>query len=397
MSMIMSPVSKSPQLAFAHRAARSWLLDAVFPLWGGSGIDRVNGGFFEKIDQAGAIVPNVPRRVRVVPRQIYSFAVAGRWGWQGPWAACVDHGAEALFEHCIAADGLCISTYAEDGTPINAAYDFYDNAFALFALAELATHPKWRARAVSAADTMMNEIEARFSHPVAGFSEDDQGGVPLRANPHMHMLEACLAQAKLPGASPRWQRIADHIVELAMTRFIDSETVVLREFFDYQWQPMPDASGRLIEPGHQFEWSWLLHQWNSSGGRRDVAQAADRLCAIGEMHGVNAYGLAVDELWDDFMPRTPTARTWPQTERVKACVEQAAQATDTDARERWESKAADALTAMMRFAATETSGLWFDRFDADGQPIPGPAPASTLYHIVCAMETCGAYLEATTR
>lgn len=367
----------------------AWLFNDALPFWFASGTDWDGGGFHEKFTQDGIVVPDIPRRTRVVARQIFVFMAAGRLGWTGDWRRAVDHGAVALFERCIQPGGLAVSTYWPDGTPHNADYDFYDHAFALFALGELATLPEHNAAALAAAETMMDAMERRFRRQDGGFDEDEEGALPLRANPHMHLLEACLTLAKAPGASVRWRRCADEIVAVATSRFIDPEHGGLREFFDTDWRPMPDDSGRLIEPGHQFEWSWLLHQWNRPVNDDSVASAADRLCDIGESYGLGVDGAtAIDELWDDFSVRTATARNWPTTERIKACVERATRAEDPVA---WDARAAGGLRALSRFVQTQLPGLWHDRLTPDLDAIPGPCAASSLYHIVCALETARTY------
>ena len=370
-----------------------WLFDAAFPFWGCAGLDIEFGGFYEQFDLAGSPVQGVPRRTRVVARQIYAFAAAGRMGWQGDWRAVVDHGATALFNHCLRDDGLVLSTYSPDGGPLKTAFDFYDHAFALFALAEIAKLKRSDMPALKHAEAMLTAMEADFSHPEMGFAEDKAHSVPLRANPHMHLLEACLALSEINGASPRWRKTGDLIVHLAMTRFIQ-EQGFLCEFFDFHWQPMPDDSGRLIEPGHQFEWSWLLRWWNKTTQSPSVEQAAVRLAQIGERYGVNANGITIDELWDDFSVRANTARTWPQTERLKACLASASMSSSAKERAEWEEKAVQSIRAIDLYTRTPVAGLWHDRLDEREMPIIGSSPASTLYHIVCAMETCKNYLHA---
>jgi mannose/cellobiose epimerase-like protein (N-acyl-D-glucosamine 2-epimerase family) len=379
-------------LAEIYAQTENWLFNDALPFWGNTAVDFERGGFHEKFDQSGVAVPDVPRRTRVVARQIYSFAAAGRMGWNGDWASIVDHGAAALFGRCIRDDGLVISTYEENGRILNPDFDFYDHAFALFALAELKRQEKHRELATLASEKMLAAMEGKFLHPIAGFAEDDRKSVPLRANPHMHFLEACLAHAEIDGAPPVWREWADRVVGMALTHFIDAETGGLREFFDYQWQPMPDDSGRLIEPGHQFEWSWLLRWWNKGVGKGAVENAAQKLCSIGEAYGVNAKGITIDELWDDFSPRTASARTWPQTERLKACLASAELANSDDERSDWERKATEALASFAPFLQTDIRGLWHDRVDASGHPVIAAAPASTLYHIMCALEVCRTYL-----
>ena len=41
-------------------------------------------------------------------------------------------------------------------------------------------------------------------------------------------------------------------------RFLDPQTGALAEFFTDDWARAPGEAGRLVEPGHQFEWAWIL-------------------------------------------------------------------------------------------------------------------------------------------
>jgi len=55
--------------------------------------------------------------------------------------------------------------------------------------------------------------------------------------------------------------LADELGELALSHLIDPATGMLHESFDNSWKPTRDAAGRLVEPGHQFEWAFLLMRW----------------------------------------------------------------------------------------------------------------------------------------
>ncbi len=393
----MPPQSPSARTSLATRfvEAQRWLFADALPFWASSGTDWAGWGFWEQFDLQGQRIDAVPRRTRVVARQIFSFMAAGRMGWDGDWRAVVDHGANALLGPCLRPDGLVVSTCDPSGRPLKADFDFYDHSFALFALAQLGQLAAYRDRAEAAALAMLDAMEASFAHPIAGFAEDHRHGLPLRANPHMHLLEACLAQAALPAASPRWRDWSGRIVALALSHFIQPDTGALHEFFDWHWQPMPDASGRLVEPGHQFEWSWLLRWWNAEHGDPAVERAARRLFAIGSDHGVSPLHLAIDELWDNLSVRTASARNWPQTEWLKSCLAATERAETPAQREFLLGHADLALAAMLRYTTTPKPGLWFDRLAADGTPMVGPVPASSLYHLICALEQTKMFLATT--
>ena len=381
-------------LSVAFGNFRRWLFEDVLPLWQERGVDWLGGGFHERLDENACPVAGLPRRTRVVARQIYSFAAAGRMGWRGDWAGVVDHGERALLERCLLPNGLVVSTYAVDAGPLKCGFDLYDHAFALFAMAELARHGG-RADAVGkVAAKMLSAMDETYRAPVAGWRDSADGQPRLRSNPHMHMLEAMLALESATGEE-MWGKQAADIVTLAMAHFIRPETGALHEFFDLDWVPQAGDAGKIVEPGHQFEWSWLLRRWllRNDSAMQPVALAAERLFRIGEEHGVNTAGFAFDEMWQDLTPKATTARAWPQTERIKACLAQAQLASSSSAAQHWEGRAAAAIEALLQFAHQKGHrGLWYDRMQPDGQPLIEAAPASSLYHIMCAAETTQEYL-----
>ena len=153
--------------------------------------------------------------------------------------------------------------------------------------------------------------------------------------------------------------------------------------------------GRICEPGHQFEWAWLLTRWGTSRKRPDAVAAARRLCELGETHGINVpQQVAIMGLLDDLTIHDGTARMWSQTERMKGNVALAAVATDEADREDHLRKVVVAARALQRYFDVDTPGLWRDRMNPDGSFVIEPAPASTFYHIICAIDEVGKYVSS---
>lgn len=368
---------------------KRWLFDDALPIWSSLGCDNEKGGFFEKIGLDGRPV-EAPRRTRVVCRQIYSFSAARRMGWSGDAVQAVAHGWAYLKAHGFNADGSVVRTVDPLTGKCDAQFDLYDHAFALFGLCAAADAlPDDCAAIEAAALTCLDAMIAACKHPVAGFEESRPATVPLRANPHMHLFEACLAWAERPDAGnrERWIALADEIGALCLDRFISPETGAVREYFQHDWSVKLDEAASPIEPGHQFEWAWLLARWGRLRGRKDALVAARRLIEIGETHGIDERnGLTRNGLGHDLSPRDNAFRLWPQTERLKAwllMVELAVGASDRRYALEMVVKAADSL---LFFLSGVQKGLWRDRFSSTGEPIDEPAPASSLYHIVCAIE-----------
>src|SRR5262249_23229209 len=76
-----------------------------------------------------------------------------------------------------------------------------------------------------------------------------------------------------------------------------------------------------------------------------------------------------------------TRRTWPQTELAKAWIAEA-ETGHAGAAE----KARIALLALADcYLARPAEGGWTDQFDAAGEPTTSKMPASTFYHVFCAI------------
>ncbi|WP_426010582.1 AGE family epimerase/isomerase [Caulobacter sp. DWR2-3-1b2] len=357
-----------------------WALEAAFPLWWTVGADHVQGGFFEKIALDGAPV-EAPRRARVQPRQIYSYAVAGLLGWEGPWKQALTHGLDFYLSRYRRPDGFMRTLVASDGSPLDDTVDLYDQAFGLFGLAMAAQVLPQRTDLPRLATALRDALYATLKHPIAGFEESVPRTLPLLSNPHMHLFEASLAWIEA-GGDAAWRAMADEIAELALAKFIDPVSGGLREYYDGDWNPASGVAGRIIEPGHQFEWAWLLLRWGRLAGRDDAIAAALRMIAIGEGPGVDpARGVAIFALLDDMSVHDDIARLWAQTEQIKAGV-LAAQVTG-DAH--WWTTAANGAEALLKYLDTPVRGLWRDKLRADGTFVDEAAPASSFYHIVCAI------------
>lgn len=359
---------------------RRWLFDHALPLWWEIGADHVGGGFHESIDQSGR-AQSAFRRSRVQTRQIYVYATAGRMGWDGPWREAVGHGLNFFFEHFLRSDGLTRAAVTNDGVPLHDDPVLYDQAFALLAMASAQSAGVQSLDLTYFARELLGRVLALTRHDRGGFREPGPGLPEWQSNAHMHLLEAVLAWSALD-EDPRWNQVADEIVELALGRFIDRGR--LKEYFDENWTPSAGVEGRLVEPGHQFEWAWLLYQWGRARSRDDAVVVAARLIEAGRCGIDPSRNIAVQQLLDDNTVHDPVARLWPQTEWLKAAAISAEQpGVDVSF---WESETVRASSGLARYLEVPVPGLWRERSYPDGRWSDEPAPASSFYHIICGLE-----------
>lgn len=367
-------------------ALTKWLRVHALPLWSERGVDHTRGGFYEKLTQDGTRVEE-PRRTRLVARQIYAFATAGELCWvdTATSSELVSRGVDFLLQKSFAGSGPIRSAVGPDGEPLRADFDLYDHAFALFALATAARLGQRREIVAAVGQDLLKTMVANWKHPFAGFEEANPPREPLNSSPHMHLLEAFL-EWEAAGAETYWRKFTDEIVRLAISKFIDPGTGGIREHFGHDWNRAAGETGRFLEPGHHFEWAWLLWRWGLARGRQDeVFAAVRRLTDIAETHGINPdTGLVINGIWDDLSARDRQSRLWPQAERLKANIA-VAEITVGKERELAVKHATEAAAGLRRYFDTDIAGLWHETLDDRGRPVPGPARASSLYHIVGAV------------
>ncbi len=233
---------------------RSWALDAALPVWAERGCDRAAGGFFDRLDPQSLRNTANYKRLRVTARQTYVFAAAARLGF-ADGAALARHGLEHLLGPCRIADGGFRSRLTLANAPIEGPIDLYDNAFALFALAH-GYGLKPDAALLDAARDQCDYLLRAFAHPAGGYVEALPPVQPRRQNPHMHLLEALLAWIDLLGPVEPFRTMAEAVLALAEQHLFAPEHGLLIEFFEDDWQPRAWQA----EPGHHFEWVWLLSE-----------------------------------------------------------------------------------------------------------------------------------------
>lgn len=361
--------------------ARAWATEAALPLWADTGFDRQRGLFHERLDFERRPIILPASRLMVQARQIATFSRASLKGWhKGADEAVVTclANVERLYHRGDGHPGWIFSIDA-DGRPASRVRDLYAHAFIVYALAwshRLTGDP----HAIRLADETLAEIDVVLAAPHGGFLDAAPSTDPTRRqNPHMHLLEAVLALYETTGRARDFAR-ADALVKLALERMIDPESGALLEDFAPDWKPLLPRGENRVEPGHQFEWYWLLGEYRRLGGIVPES-VTDRLLMFGLDHGLDqSTGLIVDAVTDTGSVMIPSFRSWPHAEGVKALV------TATREGQPGAAEMADHLMAsLLTFAPDSLEGGWMDRIEADGTPLVDHMPASTLYHVMGAL------------
>lgn len=359
--------------------ARNWLINIAAPLWGRTG--RTSSGLYaERLDRAGQ--PNAEYyRTFVQARQIYSFSSARTQGWDGAAAEQIQQTMDRLLKSARRADGFFVHKLAHDGSVLDERADLYDQAFVLFGLA--ASGDALAAPSLfDEAERLLDALEERWSHPAGGFTEGEVVDASIRRqNPHMHLLEAFSALYKFSGRQ-RFGDAAAAIAELCRTRFIHADSGALLEYFEQDWRPLGDVRGRIAEPGHCLEWAWLF-EGLALLGNADALSVSDALTKFARTYGIDSgRGVAINEVLTNGEVHDDRARLWPQTERMKAAIARYARTGTQDERK----EIIRAYEGLQKYFLPQNPALWADKMLPDGSFLDELVPASSFYHISCAID-----------
>lgn len=359
----------------AKEHARNWLFGQAAPLWSTAGV-LPDGMFAEKLSVDGVPDLDANRRLRVQARQIYSYVTIGALGWSGEWRKIANTAVDHLVTRGRRGDGLFVHLFDAHGAVCNTSRDLYDQAFGLFAMGHAGIALE-RQDLLDVANEVGAAMMADWWRPEGGFWEGELTPCPpYRQNPHMHMFEAALVNFRASG-NPLWSDMLEKLSGLALGRFRDAATGAITEYFDSDWNALPAGEGDIVEPGHCMEWAWLFEQ---KGG--DGIAMSDGLTTFARRHGIDhRLGVCINEVYLDGRVRNGGARLWPQTERLKAAVARYSRLGDAG-------EAAEIVAAyngLCLYFSTPAPGCWRDRLTQEGAWIEEPAPASSFYHIVCAL------------
>ena len=372
-------------LARAYGRFTEWYKEDVIPLWLNASYDTDKGGFFEALDYNGTPLTSLHRRVRVQSRQVYTWTNITRQGWNDAGELLAHRGFRDLIAIACPDDAErgCVHLLDDKNRIVDTKRDLYDQAFLLLACAariQVGDH-----YADKIASNTMNFIERELASQYGGWLEDDQGTLPRRANPHMHLLEAFTAMYRATNEK-RWRARAQHVTDLFLDHIFDEQTKTVREFFTERWEVAPGKQGAIVEPGHMMEWAWLLHLYGATIGENTLPQAliiSKNAIKIGR----KSNSLFLENSTSLQTPLVSGARRlWPQTEYIRTLswlIENQAE----------KPRSAVALIDALfeTYFQQPVSGLWCDEFDQHGRPIAKNVPASIFYHLYEAVKAVDHY------
>lgn len=360
------PVTADAAIAAQCAALRAHFDQLVMPLWQGPGFNAAMRLPYEALSPDDhKPLPVARYRAMACARQLFVFSLSGN----------ARH-ADTLF------DSLCryfrdprhggwFYSVDAEGHALDTTKDLYTHAFVVFACAQYAAASGNRdARAVIAETAAL--IETRFAAGAgllnaaldAAFSTIQAG--PLQ-NPLMHLTEAYLAAGAATGDAAFDTALA-RLADAVAGTFVHAPSGAIAEL------PVGSAGNRL-EPGHQFEWFYLVRAAGAKIAASGLAATLERGFDFAQRHGVDpATGGVCAALNEDGSMQDATQRIWAQTEYLRAL---ATRATDDDR--------ARLAPQIERFRTRFLHARgWYECKSAAGEVSRADMPSTTPYHLATA-------------
>jgi mannose/cellobiose epimerase-like protein (N-acyl-D-glucosamine 2-epimerase family) len=374
----VSSSASKPELTTLFAAVQLHFQQVIVPLWQGCGWNAELALPYEAVDAQHQPLPPQRYRAMACARQLYLFSNL----IDHPSAPDAATHAAALFRSLQrhfhdAEHGGWFYSIDPNGAPLDQRKDLYTHAFIIFACA----HYWGKVReplVASVLDAALKVVAERFADGSglyeASLDRDwsSLNSGPLQ-NPLMHLAEAFLATLAVREDLATQAELAQ-LVTAMQARFIEPEHGVMLE------KPR-GAVDNWFEPGHQFEWFFLLE---SSPLLRDspLHGSLTRAFDYSEQVGVDPQTGAVKAMLEvDGSVRDGTQRIWAQAEYLRAL------ALRPDS----ETLLARQLIALQqRFL--HPAG-WNECLDDQGQISRSDMPSTTPYHLATCYSGLAEYFD----
>ena len=368
----------SPELTATFAAVQAHFRQVIVPLWQGPGWNVELALPYEALSPAHQPLPPQRYRAMACARQLYVFASL----IDDPAFPAAAERAAALFRSLQshfhdAEHGGWFYSIDPHGAPLDQRKDLYTHAFIIFACAHYwakVREPLVESVLNAALQVVLEQFSTGNGLYEASLDHDwsSLGSGPLQ-NPLMHLAEAFLATLSVREA-PTVQSALLALTDGMQQHFIEPVHNVMLE------KPR-GAVDNWFEPGHQFEWLFLLA---SSPLLRGTALhgSLDRAFGFAEQVGVDPQtGAVCGMLAPDGTLRDGTQRIWAQAEYLRAL---------TLRPEGAERVQRQLLALQQRFLYT---GGWYECRDGQGNVSREDMPSTTPYHLATCYSGLAQYFE----
>jgi len=352
---------------------QSFLFEELLPNWALYGINPEHGFSYESMNHDWSI--NSVGRLRLLTqcRQLYTFSHAYQLEKTPEWKSKLTPLFDFIIAHYFQQDRWVFSLN-DDLSIKDKQSDTYALAFVLLSFSYY-YQVSQDERALSFMKETHHFLVKNMQAPTGGFYEAypiDTNQV-RRQNPHMHLLEGYIAAFNTTQDND-YKTVIESLLSLSLKHFYDKKTKTLREFFTEDWKFHPEL-GHQIEPGHHFEWVWLLYQANRILPSTDYTDLAQHLWSTATRYGFASNGGIYNKIdSNNYQAIDKEKRIWPITEYLKAIT------VIPIGKEEKTHRLETAISFIEQHYLLE-NGRWNEYLKEDNMPKAYPLAGTSSYHI----------------
>lgn len=272
--MPIEPMIRNTLSEIRERAVGN-LRDSLLPFWTRTTWDHEYGGFLTRLDRTGERIDTSEKIFIMQVRMLWSLSAAHRFGIADKGYIELAHKA---FDYIIETmwdreeSGFYFSV-ARNGKPISRRKNTDFHAYAITSFSEYYSASK-RIEALEWANTIFNLLMEKASDREFGFIEDfDNEKWPMlnseqmnlgdspnikTIDMHTNIMEGLIYLAK-ESANTKHLEALQNVFHLIVNKGIHPDYRCGITAFDYEWNPVPDVTGRWTTSyGLNVELAWLL-------------------------------------------------------------------------------------------------------------------------------------------
>ncbi len=376
--MISDPLTCDLLKTFEKR-----FIGKTLPFLAEQGWDKSYGGIIERLDANGSPTKENYRRVMVHARQLYVFAIWGTQIGETKYKELADD----IFSYMIKyfwdeKNGGWFTKVSLDGEVTDSNKTLYSHAFVLFGLTKYFKALD-RTEAIPWIVKSFEVIKQRFKRDDKSFSEEltadfvDISTNRRSQNPHMHLFESLLSLSETLDNKTYCAQLLE-LLTLCQGKFLDFDRSLVLEHLDETFCSRVDI-GHLVEPGHHFEWSWLLNWYSLVFNDPRQREKGKALLKFGCQFGWDQDLMGVFDQINiyDLSASLHTKRLWPLLELIKSLTV----FPDVDL--------TPSLATSMELLLEKyllPNGHWIEKYNSDWSVADSTMPLSSGYHITMALQ-----------
>lgn len=302
----------------------------ILPFWMEKMTDDKNGGYYGQMTGRNQLVPNAPKGGILNARIMWTFSSAALYFKNPLYTQYAKRAKDYAFQHFFDTEnGGTYWMLNADGTPADTKKQIYSQAFFIYALVEYYRVTNDAACLDKAIDLFRLIEKYSFDTAQNGYFEayskdwvlledlrlsEKDANEKKTMNTHLHILEAYTNLYRVWKNEDLAKQLKN-LIEIFLTKIINSETHHLDLFFDENW----DCKSTLFSYGHDIEAAWLLEEAAVVLGNAETLKQVRGVVvkvADAAAEGVQPSGSIVNEKNSDTGHVDTNCDWWPQAEAM---------------------------------------------------------------------------------